>query len=121
VRAASRPSGGAKIDAFLRFGGLPGLGAPDPKRNMHAAIRIGETTVLASDGPGHGALAFSGFALSLSAPIDAEAERLFAALSKGGQAHGPIISTLLASRVGQVADRFGVPWIGVNPANSQAG
>ena len=73
-------------------------------------LRIGDTVVLASDGQGAGKADFSGFSLSLTASDDAEAERLFAALSDGGSVQVPIAATPFASRLGLVADRFGVPW-----------
>jgi PhnB protein len=42
---------------------------------------------------------------------DAEAERLFASLSDGGQVQMPLAKTFFSSRFGMVADRFGVPWM----------
>ena len=60
---------------------------------MHASFRIGETTVLASDGRCPGQPSFQGFALSLTAPNEAEAERLFAALGDGGQVQMPLTKT----------------------------
>ena len=76
----------------------------------HAVLRFGDTVVLASDGQGEDPADFSGFSLSLTAADDAEAERLFAALSDGGTVQVPMASTPFASRLGLVADRFGVPW-----------
>ena len=77
---------------------------------MHADLRIGDTTVLASDGQGQGTLNFQGFSLSLTVATDSEADRLFAALSDGGRVQLPLTSTPFASRFGMVADRFGVLW-----------
>ena len=95
-----------------RFGDIPGSqagpGAED--KVAHAVLCIGDTVVLASDGQGAGKADFSGFSLSLTASDDAEAERLFAALSDGGSVQVPIAATPFASRLGLVADRFGVPW-----------
>jgi PhnB protein len=86
----------------------------------HAELRIGDTVVLASDGQGSGQPQFSGFSLSLNASDDAEAERLFAALSDGGTVQVPMAPTPFASRLGLVADRFGVPWLVVSQ-NGAAG
>jgi PhnB protein len=80
----------------------------------HAVLRIGDTVVLASDGQGDGQLQFGGFSLSLSASDEAEAERLFAALSDGGIVQVPMAATPFASRLGLVADKFGVPWLVVS-------
>jgi PhnB protein len=78
---------------------------------MHTSLRIGDTTVMASDGRCQGQPNFQGFALSLTAPNDAEADRWFAALGDGGQVQMPMSKTFFASRFGMVADRFGVSWM----------
>ena len=78
---------------------------------MHTSFRIGETTVIASDGQCGGRPSFQGFALSLTVPDEAVAERLFAALSDGGQVQMPLTTTFFAPRFGMVADRFGVSWM----------
>jgi PhnB protein len=78
---------------------------------MHASFRIGETTLLASDGRCQGKPSFQGFALSLSVPNEAEADRKFAALADGGQVQMPLGKTFFAPRFGMVADRFGVSWM----------
>ena len=78
---------------------------------MHVSFRIGETTVLASDGRCEGRPSFQGFSLSLSVPQEPEAERLFAALADGGQVQMPLTKTFFASRLGMVTDRFGVSWM----------
>ena len=78
---------------------------------MHASFRIGETTVMASDGRCRGKPNFEGFSLSLAAPNEVEAERLFAVLAKDGEVQIPLAKTFFSSRFGMVADRFGVPWM----------
>lgn len=78
---------------------------------MHASFRIGETTVMASDGRCLGKPSFQGFSLSITAPNDTEADRLFAALADGGQVQMPLTKTFFSSRFGMVADRFGVSWM----------
>ena len=90
----------------------PGMVPPGAgDKVMHMSVRIGETTVLASDGRCDGRPSFQGFSLSLTVPNDAEAERLFAALADGGQVQMPLTTTFFASRFGMVADRFGVSWM----------
>ena len=78
---------------------------------MHASVRIGETTILASDGRCGGQPNFQGIALSVTAPDEADAERLFTALSEGGQVQLPLTKTFFSPRFGMVADRFGVSWM----------
>jgi PhnB protein len=75
------------------------------------SFRIGDTTVLASDGRCSGRPTFQGFALSLTVPNDAEAERRFASLADGGQVQMALTKTFFSSRFGMVADRFGVSWM----------
>ena len=81
---------GAEVTMLMRFkdnpdAHEPGMVPPDAgDKVMHVSFRVGETMVLASDGHCEGRPSFQGFALSLTVPNDAEAERLFAALAAGG-------------------------------------
>ena len=108
---------GAEVATLMRFKDSrephqPGMVPPGAENKvMHASFRIGETTVMASDGRCLGKPSFQGFSLSLTAPNDAEAERLFAALGEGGQVQMPLSKTFFSSRFGMVADRFGVGWM----------
>jgi PhnB protein len=91
----------------------------DPARAdnvMHATLRIGESTVMASDMPEGWYKKPQGYNIYLPAPTVAEAERLFAALSEGGEVQMPLEKTFWAERFGACVDRFGIPWmIGVDP------
>jgi PhnB protein len=78
---------------------------------MHATLRIGDSTLMASDGRCGGRPSFQGFSMSLRVPNEAEAERLFAILADGGQVQMPLTKTFFSPRFGMVADRFGVPWM----------
>ena len=107
---------GAEVTMLMRFKEMPDPppgsippGAED--KVMHASVQIGDATVLVSDGQCQGQASFQGFALSLTAADDAEAKRLFAALSDGGQVQMPLGKTFFAASFGMVADRFGVSWM----------
>jgi PhnB protein len=107
---------GAEVTMLMRFkenpeatAGCMPPGAED--KVMHASLRIGDATVLASDGRCTGQPSFQGFALSLTASDADEAERLFAALGNGGQVQMPMAKTFFSPRFGMVADRFGVSWM----------
>lgn len=108
---------GAHVTMVMRFKESPEPpppGALPPgaeNKVMHAALQIGDSTVLMSDGHSRGRPTFEGFSLSLTAGSVAEVERLFAALSKGGEVRAPLTQTFFAARFGMVADRFGVPWM----------
>lgn len=115
---------GAQVTMKMRFkenpepptdGCGPDGGAIPGENIMHASFKIGETEVMASDGMGTGKPEFKGFSLSLTAPSDAEAERLFKALGEGGKVEMPMTQTFFASAFGMVEDRFGVSWMVINP------
>ena len=105
---------GAEVTALMRFKESPDPAMCPPgagDKVMHASFRIGETTLLASDGRCQGKASFEGFSLSLTTPDAAEAERLFTSLTDGGQVQMPLSKTFFSQRFGMVADRFGVPWM----------
>jgi PhnB protein len=108
---------GAKVEMMMRFRESPeppqpGSCAPgSDDKIMHACMKIGDTSVMASDGDCKGQPSFQGFSLSLTAKDEAEAERLFRALSDGGQVQMPLTKTFFSPRFGMVADRFGVSWM----------
>ena len=83
---------------------------------MHSSFRVGDTTVMASDGHCTGKLNFEGFSLSVTAANDADADRFFTALADGGKVQMPLGKTFFASKFGMVADRFGVPWMVITGA-----
>ena len=78
---------------------------------MHSSFRIGDTTVFASDGRCPEQPTFQGFSLSIIVPTEAEATRLFTALSDGGQVQMPLTKTFFSPLFGMAADRFGVSWM----------
>jgi PhnB protein len=116
---------GAKVEMMMRFKEMPGPQAPGmtapPDKILHAAFRVGDTQLLASDGECTGKPAFGGIALSLTARDDAEAKRQFSALSEGGKVKQPLIPTFFASSFGMVDDRFGVSWMVIASKEPQHG
>src|SRR6266705_4538854 len=75
----------------------PGMVPPGSENKiMHASLRLGDTTVMASDGRCQGQASFQGFSLSLTVPSEAEADRLFAALGEGGQVQMPLTKTFFS-------------------------
>ena len=113
---------GAEVNMLMRWKDMPqkpkdpGMVPPgSDDKVMHASLRIGEATVMASDGQCKGKPSFQGFALTLNAANEAEADRLFGALSDGGQVQMPLGKTFFSPRFGMVADRFGVSWMVIVP------
>jgi len=107
----------AEVTMLMRFKDSPepqqpGMVPPGSENKiMHVSFRVGDSTVMASDGHCTGQTNFQGFSLSLTVPNDAEADRKFAALADGGQVQMPLTKTFWSPRFGMVADRFGVGWM----------
>jgi PhnB protein len=78
---------------------------------MHASFRIGDTTVMASDGRCSGKASFQGFSLAITAKTEADAERLIGALANGGQVQMPLTKTFFSPKFGMASDKFGVAWM----------
>lgn len=94
----------------------PGMLPPGfENKVMHATLRIGGATLMASDGCGEPAK-FDGFRLSLALPDEASAQCAFAGLSDGGQVQMPLEKTFWSPCFGMVIDRFGVGWMVTVPA-----
>lgn len=111
---------GAKVEVMMRFKDSPEPPRPDcpapaGDKIMHASMRIGDTQVMASDGMSVGKPEFKGVSLSLTVKTDAEAEKIFKALSEGGQTQMPMAETFFARRFGMIADKFGVSWMVIHP------
>jgi PhnB protein len=113
---------GARIEELMRFKDAPaeaqqmeggcGGAAPEGSKVMHASFKIGDTTLLASDGMAQGKPEFKGISLTLQLPSEAEVKRLFDALQgNGGQVQMPLTKTFFSPSFGMVADRFGVSWM----------
>ena len=87
------------------------LPAGSERKVMHVSFKIGETTLMASDGRNGGQPEFKGVSLSLTVPDSDAARRSFDALAEGGQVQMPLGKTFWAPMFGMVADRFGVGWM----------
>ena len=105
---------GAKVEMMMRFKEAPeGQCAPGSENKiMHSSLRVGETVLMASDGmTTQGKPEFKGISLTLNPKTEAEAERLFGALSEGGQVQQPLITTFFSPKFGVLSDKFGVNWM----------
>jgi PhnB protein len=114
---------GAEVMSLMRYRDAPDPDEHGPERPggdkvMHASLRVGDTTLLMSDGSARGAAKFEGFSLALNLQSEGDAERLFAALADGGRIQMPLARTFFAPRFGMLTDRFGISWmIHVPPAS----
>jgi PhnB protein len=105
---------GAKTEMLMRWKDCPDKSAVTPQnadKVMHACLQVGDMKLLASDGRCEGKPDFKGFALTLSAKTEAEVDKLFGALSNGGQVQMPLTKTFFSPKFGMCADKFGVGWM----------
>jgi PhnB protein len=108
---------GAEVTMLMRFKESPephppGMLPPGfEDKVMHASFRLGESTIMASDGMCHSQDGFKGFSLSLTVANEAETDRVFALLAEGGKVDMPLAKTFWSPRFGMLTDRFGVGWM----------
>ena len=103
---------GGTITMLMTHGQAPDQSkvSPDWKDAvLHARISIGGTELMGADIPNAQPMRSS--YLSLNVESDAEAERIFSALSDGGEVFMPMQETFFATRFGQLRDRFGLNWM----------
>jgi PhnB protein len=108
---------GAETTMLMRFKDSPepappGMVPPGSENKvMHAAMKIGDSVVMATVGGCQQKAAFEGFSLTLTVPTEAEADKRFNALAEGGQVRMPLTKTFFSPRFGMLQDKFGVGWM----------
>jgi PhnB protein len=103
---------GGQIGMMMMHGEAPDQSRVRPELKdavLHARISIGDTELMGADIPN--AQPMRSAYLSLGVQSDAEAERIFSALSDGGEVFMPIQETFFATRFAQLRDRFGINWM----------
>ncbi len=108
---------GAEVTMVLRFKECPEPGAKErmkpgtENKIMHSEFKVGDTTLMASDGHMTGETKFHGFGLSILVSSEEQADRFFKALSEGGSVTMPLMKTFYSPRFGMVKDKFGLLWM----------
>jgi PhnB protein len=105
---------GAKVLVESTFGSMggdpknlpPGL---KPDGIMHAQFKIGDTLLMASDGPKVDPMRSAYVCLAVD--NNEEAERIYNALTEGGEVFMKFGETFFAHRFGQFRDKFGINWM----------
>jgi PhnB protein len=103
---------GARIGMMMTHGEAPDQTQVKPELKdavLHARLSIAGTELMGADIPT--AEPMRSAYLSLLVDSDGEAERVFSALSDGGQVFMPMQETFFATRFGQLRDRFGINWM----------
>lgn len=109
---------GGKITMMSTFGDMPPVpgaahNAPQMPKDaiLHARIGIGDAEIMASDAPSNVYQPMRSAYLTLVVDRNEEAERIYKALSAGGETFMPIQETFFAHRFAQLRDKFGVNWM----------
>jgi len=103
---------GGKITMMMTHGQGPHTndGPPNWKDAiLHARMNLGETVLMGADIPKAQPMRSSYLALIVNS-IE-EAERVYAALSEGGEIFIPMQENFFAFRFAQLRDRFGTSWM----------
>jgi len=103
---------GGKIVMMMTHGEAPDQSRVNPALKdavLHARISVGGTELMGADIPN--AEPMRSAYLSLIVESDAEAERIYSALSHGGQVFMAMQETFFATRFGQLRDRYGINWM----------
>lgn len=77
---------------------------------MHVSMEVGNITLMGSDAPGE-YVKPQGMHVAINLDTPEEAERVYKALSEGGEIIMPIQETFWAQRFAMFTDRFGTPWM----------
>jgi PhnB protein len=109
-----KKSVGAELGMLARFKDSPNPEHAGPgwgDKVMHAELKIGESTLLFSDGRGESKTSFENFSLTIIVEDPPTAERLFASLAEDGEIIMPVAKTFYSPAFGMLSDKFGVTWM----------
>lgn len=100
-----------RVTGLVRHGEQPNPQIPADWRDkvLHARIEIGGTVLMGADIP-HAEPMRSAY-LALSLDTEAEAERVYALLTDGGEIFMKMAQTPFANRFAMLRDRFGTSWM----------
>jgi|SRR5581483_2792055 len=105
---------GGKIVFIMTYGESP-MAAQTPSemrdKVLHAAVQVDGAMFTGADAPPNQFEKATGVSVLLSIEDAAQADRVFNAMSEGGQVQMPIQETFWAQRFGMLIDRFGIPWM----------
>ncbi len=105
--------------------GMPPIAAADKNKIMHISLPISKETILmGSDTGGEwgaGYKAGNNFSVYIDTDTTEEADRIFAALSAGGQVTMPMGKTFWGSYFGMLTDKFGINWMVSVDLNQEQG
>jgi PhnB protein len=110
---------GGEFTYIGRFKDMPpqdGMEMPEEAGNliMHVSLPIGEGILMGSDTGGEWApntIVGNNISISITASSREEADRVYAALSKGGEQTMPLADQFWGDYYGMCKDKFGINWM----------
>lgn len=108
---------GGKITMMMTHGQMPDRSSVNPEwkdKILHARIDLGGTALYGADIPSPPFEPMRSAYLSLSVESIAEAERIYALLSEGGEIFMAMGETFFAHRFAMLRDKFGTSWMLLN-------
>lgn len=117
---------GGEFKTLERFADIPGgdkISAEDQQKIMHIALPIGDSMLMATDAlpsMGHTLNAGNNFTLAVYTGSEKEADRIFNALSQGGEVSMAMNKVFWGAYVGMLTDKFSIQWmISYGPENDK--
>ena len=104
---------GGRITTLLRVRDLPPEVKPPPGSGdavIHAVLSVAGVELIGNDVPANLFKPVRSCYVYLAADSTEAAEKVWAALSEGGEVTMPIAETFFATRFGQLRDQFGTLW-----------
>jgi len=106
---------GGKMVTMSTWDQMPGPATIPPGLEkdsvLHARIAIGDTLLMASDGPPERVQPMRSAYLALAVDSNEEAERIYAAFTEGGEVFMKMEETFFAHRFAMFRDKFGINWM----------
>jgi PhnB protein len=99
---------------MMKMSDAPGDETPadaDPNLIIHAALKVGDGLLMASDDPTGDGGPKAGIMVSFNSPDAGEIKRVFDALAEGGEVTQALSETFFSPAFGMCVDRFGIPWM----------
>lgn len=95
-----------------RFGDSPMAGEGMNDKILHTSIKIGGSTIMASDcPPGQPVSSGNNISLAIGTNDVEQAEKFFNKIADGGKVTMPMQETFWAERFGMLTDKFGINWM----------
>ena len=111
---------GGQMNGIVRHGDMPNPNIPPDwkEKILHARIEIGGTVLMGADIPT--AEPMRSAYLTLTFEREADAERVYALLTDGGEVFMKMEKTPFANRFAMLRDRFGASWMLLHQGNAES-